>query len=268
MLPTVLVLISAVSHALMTLLIKFSGDKLVTIGILASSAAIMISPLVFFVDVPTGETWLWLAISIVIHVVYSCLVASAYQHHDLSVAYPLSRGAGVVVSCLLAALFLGESLTWLDLTSVALVVGGILSISGKPNRSWLICGLIGLSVGTYTIIDAQGSRAQTWTFIVYLFLLYGLAMGVWAYIQRQQIFWQTAKKQWRQGFTAGAVSLISYGSILAALNLEQVSSVVVLRETSLVFGAIFSVFLLKEIVTRVRWFGIFLICAGAIFSQL
>ena len=252
----------------MNLLIKFSGDKLITIGILAGSAAIIISPALFMVEPPTKTTLLWLVLSIGVHLVYSSLLASAYQLHDLSVAYPLSRGAGVLVSCLLAVVFLREPLTAFNLLSVALVVSGIISISGRPNKVWLVCGLIGLCVGTYTALDARGSRLQTWTFIVYLFVFYGLAMGGLAWLRRGKDFWSMAKKQWPQGLSAGAISLVSYGCILLALNLDQVANVVVLREISLVVGALLSVLFLKEVVTRVRWLGVVLICLGAICSQL
>lgn len=265
---TLLVLLSALTHALMNLMIKFSGDKLVTIGILSTSAMIIIAPAMLLVDPPTLSTCLWLGISIAVHLVYSSLLAHAYQHHDLSVAYPLSRGAGVLVSCILAGLFLGEALHLINIVSIALVLAGIVSISGRPAWVWIVCGLIGICIGTYTAIDARGSRAQTWTFIVYLFVFYGLAMGCTAWWFKRKDFWQMAKKQWPQGLSAGAASLISYGCILLALNLEQVASVVVLRETSLVFGALLSVLFLKEVVTRVRWLGVILISAGAVLSRL
>lgn len=265
---TALVLLSAITHAVMNLMIKFSGDKLITVGILSASAALIISPALLLVDLPTSTTWLWLAVSVVVHVVYSRLLSHAYQHHDLSVAYPLSRGAGVLVSCILAGIFLRESVSLLDALSVALVLGGILSISGRPNPVWLVCGLIGLCIGTYTAIDAQGSRAQTWTFIVYMFVLYGLTMAFTAWCIKRRDFWTVAKKQWPQGLSAGAASLVSYGCILLALNLDKVADVVVLRETSLVFGALLSVLFLKEVVTRVRWIGVIMISAGAIVSRL
>ncbi len=265
---TGLVLISALTHALMNLLIKFSGDKLITIGILAGSAALIISPALFVVDLPTVNTIWWLLVSIVVHLVYSTLLASAYQQHDLSVAYPLSRGAGVLMSCFLATVFLKENLSLFNILSIMFVVAGIISISGRPNKAWIVCGMIGICIGTYTAIDAQGSRLQTWTFIVYLFVFYGLSMAGLAWFLRRKQFWTAAKVQWPQGLSAGAVSLVSYGCILLALNLDQVANVVVLRETSLVFGALASIVFLKEVVTRIRWLGVGLICLGAVFSQI
>lgn len=267
-LATLLVLLSAFTHAIMNLLIKFSGDKLITIGILSSSAMVIISPALFIVDLPTLNTWLWLGLSIAVHLVYSTLLARAYQHHDLSVAYPLSRGAGVLVSCILAGIFLREPLNLLDWLSIGLVLAGIISISGRPKPVWILCGLIGFCIGTYTAIDAQGSRAQTWTFIVYLFVFYGMSMGFTAWLFKRKEFWLVAKQQWPQGLGAGAASLVSYGCILLALNLDKVADVVVLRETSLVFGALLSVLVLKEVVTRVRWVGVVLISLGAILSRL
>jgi len=251
----------------MNLLIKFSGDKLITIGILSTSAMLIIAPALFWVELPTVTTLLWLALSIVVHLIYSTLLASAYQRHDLSVAYPLSRGAGVLVSCILAGIFLREPLALLDWLSIALVLGGIVSISGRPTFAWVLCGLIGFCIGTYTAIDAQGSRAQTWTFIVYLFVFYGFAMGATAWLFKRKDFWRVAKQQWPQGLGAGAASLVSYGCILLALNLDHVADVVVLRETSLVFGALLSVIFLKEVVTRIRWLGVVLISLGAVISR-
>ena len=51
---------------------------------------------------------------------------------------------------------------------------------------------------------------------------------------------------WRPAATAGALSFFSYGSALLAMGMIPIAHVAAIRETSVVFAAIFGWLLLKE----------------------
>jgi uncharacterized membrane protein len=62
----------------------------------------------------------------------------------------------------------------------------------------------------------------------------------------------------------GVLNLGTYFIVLSALRLSDVSYIVPLRETSIVFGTLLGVFILHERVGRVRLAGCGLVAAGVL----
>jgi uncharacterized membrane protein len=72
-----------------------------------------------------------------------------------------------------------------------------------------------------------------------------------------------ARSQWRAGLFAGGMSIVTYGLALWAYRLGDTPRLAALRETSIVFAALISVFILKERMTAARAAGIVVIALGA-----
>ncbi|HEX8281391.1 MAG TPA: hypothetical protein VF551_08440, partial [Chthoniobacterales bacterium] len=109
-------LFSAVTLAAANMSVKMGSDVLVARAILSSSAAIMILPATFFVAAPDRVTWAALAISMPAHFAYQICLVGALQRGDLSLVFPVMRGAAPLLTALSALLFLREklaSLAWL-----------------------------------------------------------------------------------------------------------------------------------------------------------
>lgn len=117
------------------------------------------------------------------------------------------------------------------------------------QRTALIWAAItALGIAFNSVSDARGTRlADTvLTFIVWLFLLdwIGITLAiVWA---RRGRVWADIRPRLRDGFIAGGLGSISYGAALWAFTLSQAAHVTAVRETSVVFGAIFGAVFLKE----------------------
>jgi len=62
-----------------------------------------------------------------LHVGYYSSLQRGYEHGDLSVVYPLARGAGPALSVTGAILFLGERPSTLGLAGGGLIVAGVLA---------------------------------------------------------------------------------------------------------------------------------------------
>ena len=77
------------------------------------------------------------------------------------------------------------------------------------------------------------------------------------------IFLQMAK-DWKKSIIGGLFTFTSYAIALWAMTLAPVALVAALRETSIFFGTVFSIFILKERITWIRGLSIALIVAGAI----
>jgi drug/metabolite transporter (DMT)-like permease len=82
-------------------------------------------------------------------------------------------------------------------------------------------------------------------------------------IEGHQVFYRMAK-DWKKSLIGGAFTFASYSIALWAMTLAPVALVAALRETSILFGTVFSVFILREHITWIRGLSIALIVAGAV----
>ena len=73
-----LVLTAAVLHASWNALVKTGGDPFVRMALTNASCAVCVLPVLAFVHAPTGEGWLFLLGSVVIHHAYYLLLALSY----------------------------------------------------------------------------------------------------------------------------------------------------------------------------------------------
>jgi len=101
----VMVLFAALLHAAWNALIKACGDKLLMTWLLCVCAGVLAALLLPVLPAPRRESWGHLAASGTIHLLYFWLVSRAYQSADMSLAYPLMRGAAPILTALIAMLW-------------------------------------------------------------------------------------------------------------------------------------------------------------------
>jgi drug/metabolite transporter (DMT)-like permease len=73
---------------------------------------------------------------------------------------------------------------------------------------------------------------------------------------------------WRRGLAGGALQVFAYGTVLWAMTLAPIAIVATLRETSVLFGALIAVAVLKEPLRAVRIAAVVLIVAGLVLIRL
>ena len=69
---------------------------------------------------------------------------------------------------------------------------------------------------------------------------------------------------WRRGFAGGALQVLSYGIAIWAMTVAPIAIVATLRETSVLFGAVIAVVVLKEPLRAVRIVAALLIVCGLV----
>jgi drug/metabolite transporter (DMT)-like permease len=102
----------------------------------------------------------------VLHVFYTASLQRAYHAGDLSVVYPLARGAAPLLSFFGAVLLLREHPSWLSILGALLVSFGILLLSnastlvrgGTVGPGLLWGGLTGVIIAGYTLTDAYSVK--------------------------------------------------------------------------------------------------------------
>ena len=95
-LSIILILISAMSHALVGALMKRSDDKLVLRGILGATALVISLPFALMMPLPPWEVWQIMIIGVAVHFIYQFTQAAAFTKGDMSVVYPIMRGLSLI----------------------------------------------------------------------------------------------------------------------------------------------------------------------------
>ena len=106
-----MVLGAALVHATWNALVKTDRDRLALIRVMSLTQLVLSLCLVPFVTVPAPESWPYLAASTVLCTGYMLFLNRAYQVADLSLVYPLARGAAPFIVAVVSIWFLGEQLS-------------------------------------------------------------------------------------------------------------------------------------------------------------
>ena len=273
-LVTALVLGAALLHAGWNAIIKSSRDSMLDTALVAAGATLLSLPLAVSVAMPARASWPFLAISVAVHVAYFATLARAYRVGDLGHAYPLMRGTAPLLVALFGVALLHEqpsAATWLG---IILISGGVLSIGllqrGRAHRDatrWAITNAV--IIASYTLVDGAGVRVSGTAagYVAWLFLLQGPCFIALVALRRRDAL-DYAARNWRRGL-AGSLFLVgSYGIVLWAMTRAPVAAVAALRETSVIFAAMFGSLLLKESFGRQRLIGACAVALGVIALRL
>lgn len=269
------VLFAALLHAIWNALIKVSGDRLVTMAVTTVFASVLVTPLLFLLPLPAPESWPFLFLSTLLHTSYMLLLVKAYEYGDFAQIYPLSRGSAPLLTALLGFLLLRESMHVTEMLGMLLIVTGIFGVTlersageRKLSRPALIYSLLtGLSISAYSIVDGTGARLSTnsHSFTAWMFFLDGFLVPLVAYRKRSRVvLMATIKTVWRPGILVALLSTIAYAIIVWAFTQERIAPVAVLRETSVLFAMLISIFLIKEGFSLSRIGVVLLILSGLV----
>jgi uncharacterized membrane protein len=272
-----LVLLSAFLHAAWNVLNKGSGDRW---GFFIAQGGSMLTAYA------PGMLWLWpgrglepmgwacIVGSGVVHAAYAAYLLKSYDAGDLSVAYPLSRSAPVLVLGwdLLAARasltvwgMIGAALAGLGALTLqlpAVRARGLRAVLADPVTRYAL--LTAVTIAVYTLIDKRGvASVQPFVFLyaisVVEFILLGMLIGRGAASRARAAFRANAAAV----LFTGVIGPLSYLLILWVLVTAPASYVLGLRQTSIVFGVVLGRLLLGEGETIYRLAGALIIAAGS-----
>jgi drug/metabolite transporter (DMT)-like permease len=271
------VIAAAAMHASWNALVKVRTDRFASISITALGMALVAVPVLPFVDVPHAAVWPWIVASVIIHVGYRLFLIMAYDAGDLAQTYPLARGAAPLMTAVGAIFLVHEIPGPIAILGILLLSGGTLLMS---LRGGLLGHLNGRAVGYalatsvfisgYTLVDGNGARLASTasSYAAWLFLCDGLCSMVIGLYYRGKKLLHVIPREWKTGLMAGALSAGSYWIAMWAMTRAPIASVAALRETSIVFAMIISVFVIGERMTAWRITAAACIVAGAIALRL
>jgi len=286
-LALILIVFSALMHALWNLLVKRSGDKTAFIWWMFLASGLLFNFTLLFVPDPFPPlTWRILLLGLagaVCFVAYHLFTGRAYHRGDLSLTYPLAQTSMVYVP-LWGVLLLGERLSLQGAAGILLIIFGAyciqlrnLSFSDvlRPFRNLgdvsvqaaLAAGFV-YSVGS--VIDKTGVMDYHPLYFTYLLVMIMFAImscNLLRPSQRRRIAaeWQQSS---RLVVLSGPIMMGSFISFRYGLKLAPLSYAVPVRQVSLLIGVLIGVLFLGETCGRIRVLAALLILAGVFLVRL
>ncbi len=277
-----LVLLSALLHALWNYFNKGSSDRWAFfLGQGVLMVVLYVPAFLWYSRSASIDAagWSCLLASAATHAAYAVYLLKAYDAGDLSVAYPLSRTAPLLVAAwdmvmvrgqLTAGGVAGAVLAGLGALTLQLPAvrsrGGRAVLADRVTRYALLTALM---IAAFTIIDKQG--VQHVHPFIYLYLTAVGEFSLVAIRLGRPALRRVATELRGNGravlFTA-IVAPFSYLLILWVLTTAPASYVLGLRQTSIVFGVLLGHLLLGEGETRYRLAGAAIIAMGGFLIAL
>ena len=272
------VLFAAACHAGWNALIKVGLDPLSTTTLISLGAGLVALALVPLVGMPASAAWPWLIASVIVHLCYFASLIESYRTGDLGQVYPIARGSAPLMTAAATTVFIGEKLSLIGWTGILSLVAGVLLLSARGGRELAevdrraigFALFTALTICAYSVVDGIGGRlsANPNAYSVWLFIGIAFVMLPYAIYRDGPDVIPAMRRFWRRGLAGGALQLLSYGIEIWAMTAAPIAIVATLRETSVLFGAVIAVVVLKEPLRAARIVAACLIVCGLILIRL
>jgi len=274
----VAVLLAAACHAGWNAAIKRGLDPLATTVSISIGAAFIALVLMPFAGLPALASWPWIAASVVIHLLYFAALIESYRSGDMGQVYPIARGSAPLLTAMATTVLVGERLGLLGWCGIVLLAADVLLISLRGSRDLqrLDRRAVGFALFTaaticaYSLVDGVGARlsGNANAYSLALFIGIGPVMAVYAFARSGRDMLIGLRRHPAVGLAGGALQLGSYAVAIWAMTVAPIALVAALRETSVLFGAILAVVLLKEPLRASRVAAALLIVSGLALIRL
>ena len=272
------VLFAAACHAGWNATIKRGLDPLVITVLIAIGAGIVALPFLPLAGLPIAPAWPWVIASVLIHLGYFAGLIEAYRTGDMGQVYPIARGSAPLLTATISTMWLGEALGLLGWLGLLSLVSGVflLSLRGGRDLAMLNRRAVGfalftaLTICAYSIVDGVGARisGNVPAYTVALFIGNAVVMALYGVARRGAKIAADMRPFWTTGLAGGGLQLGSYWVAIWAMTVAPIAMVAALRETSVLFGALIAVVILKEPLRPIRIVAALLIVAGLMMIKI
>jgi len=240
--------LAAILHAAWNVILKTSGDPILTAFRLTLTGVIVAVPIVGLWYALMGwpsipPVGLALAVvSGVIEAAYFVALSAAYRRGDLSVVYPIARGSAPLIAVAIGTVILGERLAPVGWLGVLCLVVGVLLVSRpwravKGRRVDAAVGfalLTGVAIAAYSAVDRVG--VQLMSPVAYGVILFSVAtalLAAWVAFSPRPAT-SADEASWARSAAAGIMAMLAYILVLVALSIAPLVIVAPLRESAII----------------------------------
>ncbi|MCZ6605309.1 MAG: EamA family transporter [Alphaproteobacteria bacterium] len=276
-----IVILTGLMHATWNAVIKGGPDNWVSAGLVMGTGAVIAIAAVPFLALPSAAAWPWLVYTGIVHTAYQAVLVYAYRLGDLGRVYPIARGTAPVVITLVSVPLLSEGLNVTAYLGIAVIVVGLMSLVLEPARhldlhrkSLFFALLTGLSIATYSMIDAVGIRIAIaagdapLTYIMWVFIMGSAPFSFYILWARRRDLGLYRSRHGIISLAAGLIAIAGYSLVLWTYTQGAVAPIAALRESGVIFAALIGSFLFGEGRWRQRGLAAGLFFIGAVTLQL
>ena len=254
------VFLAALMHAFWNSLISHASDKSLFTMALHVCSALLAIPLLWVVGWPSEASYPHLLVSILLHGLYIYVLSKVYTHSAFGPAYIVMRGMAPLFVMLISLLALGETFTAPAFAGLLCLSLGILFLlrtyaTPQANLSAMLKGshlqfalLNAVVIAAYTVVDGAGARlsGNPMAYVLASTVFEPILVYLLAYRHQTQAIWQFSKHNAGLIVLGSSISITGYSMVLWAMTVSPIALVSALRETSVVFAMLISIFWFKE----------------------
>lgn len=265
-----MLLASAIIHAGWNALVKSNADRLWSISVISLFGALAALPFTFLLDPPALASLPFIAVSSCLQIGYTLFLVRAYDHGELAQVYPVARGTAPLLVTLGAAVFVGELPPAFALGGILLVSVGIFVLAIGSNRANLNALLSAFAAGGfiagYMLVDGMGVRVaqNPLGYAAWQAVVAGFLIPLTFIAMRRTLPYMPVGRAGAVIATAGVLSTLGYCVAVWAMSVAPMGGVSAVRETSILFAALLSTFVLRERPTLQKVTGAILVTAGVV----
>ncbi len=279
----ILVVLSAVMHALRNFFTKKAYDKQAFVWWYEVFGLLFFTPVFVFIFFSEGFefsiSFFIVLLSGFVHFIYWFFLAKSLENGELSLVYPIMRSSPALV-LVFSITVLGEEVSLLGGFGILLVAFGVYTINMEKisvlelyrpikavqnDRATQFALMTLISVAAYSIIDKIAVEQMNAAIFAYLYPWFSLLLYTF-YIHRVKHKGEL-RKEWAVDkkiiLACGFLSIFGYFLILIAFTMERVSYIVGLRQLSIVFAVFLGGQVLKEKNRTIRFSAGLIIFLGA-----
>jgi len=272
------VLLAAACHAGWNATVKRGLDPLATTVLISAGAGLIAAPLVPLAGLPLPAAWPWIAASVLIHLFYFAALIESYRSGDMGQVYPLARGSAPLLTAFGSVFLVGERIGSMAWSGIVLLVSGVLILSLRGGRDLArldrravgFAMLTAMTICAYSLVDGIGARraGNASAYSIALFIGIGPVMVLYGLARNGRASMPLAARHWGLGIGGGGLQLGSYAIAIWAMTVAPIAMVAALRETSVLFGALIAVMVLREPLRAVRMVAAAGIVTGLVLIRL
>jgi drug/metabolite transporter (DMT)-like permease len=272
------VLLAAAMHAGWNALLKIKLEPLLGMALITTACSILACLALPIVGWPRAEAWPWVIASVGLHFGYYVCLAEAYRRADLSQMYPIARGSAPLLTALFSVVVLREPMPAIAAFGVVTLASGVVLMSLRGGRSHALPDPVAVAfalatavmISSYTVVDGIGARvaADPNAYSAALFFVDGAPTLLLALWLRGMGGVRQAAGFIGPGLAGGALSLAAYWTVIWAMTVAPIPLVAALRESSVLFGSLIAIFVLREPIGRYRIVAAAFILAGLVLIRL
>ena len=249
------VLVAAFLNAAWNTSVKSLPDKFMAVSLICFGGAFVSLPIALCLPGIRLGSLPFMALSTVFQVIYYLLITRAYRTADLSMAYPLMRGAAPLVTTALAFLLFGEAPKLLSFGGAVFILAGIVWLArsgirsgGLDRQTLLAVASNALVIAGYSLADGQGGRhsGEPVAYTLWVMVAVGVLFLPVVLYERGWAFVRNLRHSWTFALLGGGASTLAYGIVIWAMSRAPIGLVSATRETSALFAAGLGAVLLKE----------------------